>query len=183
MDEKLFENLLGQSERDFFKTVGKKLKLTDAQVEQVRELFHSDYVPALAKVPALPGAVEAVKSTQKRGKLALVTGSTKRQALAVLDAIGLKTMFQAIISCDLYERGKPHPEPYLKAAKRLGATPAKCLAIEDSPAGIASAKAAGIKVVAIRAGNQGKADTSDAHLELASLVDFDLDEIARNLGF
>ncbi len=182
MDEKLFENLLGQSERDFFKTVGKKLKLNDAQVEQVRELFHSDYVPALAKIPPLPGAVEAVRATHARGKIALVTGSTTRQALAVLDALGIKTLFQHIISCDVYEKGKPHPEPYRKAAKKLSAKPEKCLAIEDSPAGIASAKAAGMKVVAVREGNKGKADTSDAHLELSTLKEFNLDEIVRALG-
>ena len=182
MDEKLFENLLGQSERDFFKTVGKKLKLTDAQIEQVRELFHSDYVPALAKIPPLPGAIEAVRATHARAKIALVTGSTQRQALAVLEALGIKNLFQHIVACDHYEVGKPHPEPYRKAAKKLNAKPEKCLAIEDSPAGIASARAAGMKVVAIREGNKGKADISDAHLELPSLLEFDLDAVARALG-
>ena len=182
MDEKLFENLLGQSERDFFKTVGKKLKLNDKQVEQVRELFHSDYVPALAKIPPLPGAIEAVRASHARGKIALVTGSTMRQALAVLEALGLKPLFQHIISCDVYDKGKPHPEPYRKAAKKLGANPEKCLAIEDSPAGIASAKAAGMKVVAVREGNKGKADISDAHMEISTLLEFDIDQIAKALG-
>lgn len=182
MDEALFENLLGQSEHDFFKTVGKKFKLTPAQVEQVRELFHSDYVPALANIPPLPGAIEAVRATHARTKIALVTGSTTRQALAVLEALGLKPLFQHIISCDVYDKGKPHPEPYRKAAKKLNAKPDKCLAIEDSPAGIAAAKAAGMKVVAVREGNKGKVDTSDAHLELPTLREFDLDLIIKALG-
>jgi HAD superfamily hydrolase (TIGR01509 family) len=182
MDEALFENLLGQSERDFFKTVGKKFKLTDVQIEQVRELFHSDYVPALAKIPPLPGAIEAVRACHAQSKIALVTGSTTRQAMAVLEALGLKQLFQHIISCDVYEKGKPHPEPYRKAAKKLNVKPEKCIAIEDSPAGIASAKAAGMKVVAVREGNKGKADISDAHLELPTLREFDLKQISKALG-
>ncbi|CAG1773073.1 phosphoglycolate phosphatase [uncultured bacterium] len=182
MDEKLFENLLGQSERDFFKGVGKKFKLNDEQVEQIRELFHSDYVPALAKIPPLPGALDAVRHSHTRHKIALVTGSTKRQALAVLEALGLQKQFEHIISCDIYENGKPHPEPYLTAAKKLKARPEKSLAVEDSPAGIASALAAGMKVVAVHEGNKGKADTSGAHIELPTLEVFNLDEIARDLG-
>jgi HAD superfamily hydrolase (TIGR01509 family) len=182
MDEALFANLLGQSERDFFKGVGKKFKLSDEQVEQVRELFHSDYVPALAKIPPLSGAVDAVKHSHTRHKIALVTGSTTRQAMAVLEALGLKSFFQHIISCDVYAKGKPHPEPYLTAAKKLKADPEKCVAVEDSPAGIASAIAAGMKVVAVHEGNKGKADTSGAHIQLPTLEVFNLDEITRDLG-
>ncbi|HRJ77361.1 MAG: Phosphorylated carbohydrates phosphatase [Planctomycetes bacterium] len=182
MDETLFENLLGQSENDFFATVGRKFGFTREQVEQVRELFHSDYVPALATIAPLPGAVAAVHHSHERFPIALVTGSTQRQALAVLDALDLKSCFEIIVACDHYERGKPHPEPYLSAAARLKANPARCLAVEDSPAGIASARAAGMKVVAVHAGNKGKADTSQAHLQLPTLEVFNLVEIADELG-
>ena len=123
-----------------------------------------------------------MRACHAQSKIALVTGSTTRQAMAVLEALGLKQLFQHIISCDVYEKGKPHPEPYRKAAKKLNVKPEKCLAIEDSPAGIASARAAGMKVVAVREGNKGKADISDAHLELPTLREFDLKQITKALG-
>ncbi len=182
MDEALFANLLGQSENDFFATVGRKFGFTSEQIEQVRELFNSDYVPALQHVPPLPGALDAVRHSHERHPIALVTGSTRRQAIAVLDALGLKPLFETIVACDHYKQGKPHPEPYLAAAKLLKASPDKCLAVEDSPAGIASARAAGMKVVAVHEGNKGKADTSAAHVELPTLEVFNLDELARELG-
>ncbi|MCC6573557.1 MAG: HAD family phosphatase [Planctomycetes bacterium] len=182
LDESLFHSLLGQSENDFFDTVQRLFGLNDAEVQEIGARFNHDYVPRLSDIPALPGAVEAVRHTQLAGPIALVTGSTLKQAEAVVKALRVKGLFDEIVACDHYERGKPHPEPYLMAAKKLGVKADKCLAIEDSPSGVKAAKAAGMKVIGVHEGNKGKYDIAHADLEIPSLVDFDLLKVAKSLG-
>ena len=182
LDESLFHSLLGQSENDFFDSVQRLFGLNDAEVQEIGARFNHDYVPQLASVPPLSGAVEAVKHTQLAGPIALVTGSTLKQADAVIKALKLKGLFDEVVACDHYEHGKPHPEPYLMAAKKLGVKPVKCLAIEDSPSGVKAAKAAGMKVVGVHEGNKGKYDIAHADLQLPTLVGFDLLNVAKSLG-
>jgi beta-phosphoglucomutase-like phosphatase (HAD superfamily) len=79
---------------------------------------------------------------------ALVTMSYRRLVEAVLAGLPAGT-FTTVVAGDDVSRGKPHPEPYLTAAARLGAAPADCVAIEDSPTGVASAEAAGVPVLAV----------------------------------
>ena len=79
---------------------------------------------------------------------ALVTMSYARLAQAVIQQLPIDT-FTVVVTGDMVERGKPHPEPYLLAAQRLSLAPGECVAIEDSPTGVASATAAGMPVLAV----------------------------------
>ena len=92
---------------------------------------------------ALPGAAELLARAH-----AIVTSCSPLLADARLRAAGLPTP-AVLITQDLTARGKPHPDPYLAAAAALGADPAECLVIEDAPAGIAAARAAGMTVWAV----------------------------------
>jgi sugar-phosphatase len=92
---------------------------------------------------ALPGAAELLARAH-----AIVTSCGPLLADARLRAAGLATP-AVLITQDLTARGKPHPDPYLAAAAALGADPAECLVIEDAPAGIAAARAAGMTVWAV----------------------------------
>src|SRR5690606_29051873 len=132
------------------------------RVAELREHFDAAYIPMLAGVPALPGATEKVREFARYAPQALVTGSSSAQAAAVLDALGLRGEFRHVVACDMYDRGKPDPTPYLMAAELLGVDAADCLAIEDSPSGVTAARAAGIKVVGIHEGNQGKYNIAHA---------------------
>jgi beta-phosphoglucomutase-like phosphatase (HAD superfamily) len=80
---------------------------------------------------------------------AVATSATPQNAHASLTRIGLADTFAVIISAADVSTGKPHPEPYLKAAAGLGVPPANCLVIEDSVSGIRAAKAAGAKCLAM----------------------------------
>ncbi len=175
----LFNSLLGQSELDFYQHMVKRYSLNMANIFAIKSAFDTDYIPRLKDVPALPGAVEKVREFATRAPQALVTGSTGAQAAAVLEALDLSDAFQFIVSCDHYGRGKPDPEPFLTAAKLLEVEPAKCLAIEDSPSGVTAARAAGVKVVGVHEGNQGKYDISHADLVLPSLLELDWDALHR----
>jgi HAD superfamily hydrolase (TIGR01509 family) len=107
-------------------------------VDQVRE----------RGVTVMPGAASLVAEVAASGlPYALVTSSQRRFVDAVLARTGLR--FPAVVCGSDVTRGKPDPEPYLLAARRLGVPPARCLALEDSPAGVSAAEAAGCAVVAV----------------------------------
>jgi HAD superfamily hydrolase (TIGR01509 family) len=96
-----------------------------------------------------PGARELLAEQQRAGvPAALVTMSYRRLAAAVVDALPAGT-FDAVVVGDEVTRGKPHPEPYLTAARLLGVEASRCVAIEDSAPGAASAQAAGCHVLAV----------------------------------
>jgi len=100
-------------------------------------------------IPWRPGARELLAELgRERVPCALVTMSYRRLALAVLDALPAGS-FTAVVAGDDVTHGKPHPEPYLTAAARLGVVPGDCVAIEDSPTGLASAVAAGVPALGV----------------------------------
>jgi HAD superfamily hydrolase (TIGR01509 family) len=99
--------------------------------------------------PWLPGAIDAVRRIGSRWPLALASSSNRELIDGVLSAGGLSELFRATVSSEEVERGKPAPDVYLEAARRLGIAPGRCTAIEDSRNGIRSAKAARMLCVAI----------------------------------
>ena len=99
-------------------------------------------------VPLQPGARELLAEVAAAGlPHALVTSSERRFMDAVLARTGLR--FDVLVCANDVSMTKPDPEPYLLAAKLLGADPARCVALEDSPNGVASAEAAGCRVIAV----------------------------------
>lgn len=100
-------------------------------------------------LPLVPGAVAAVRRTAEAFPLALASSSNREIFEAVLELAGLADCFRVTVSSEEVERGKPAPDVYLEAARRLEVAPRRCAAVEDSHAGIRSAKAAGMRVVAI----------------------------------
>ena len=99
-------------------------------------------------VTIMPGAAELVAEVEAAGlPYALVTSSQRRFVDAVLPQIGLR--FPVVVCANDVTRGKPDPEPYLLAARRLGADPGQCLVLEDSLTGVTAAEAAGCRVVAV----------------------------------
>ncbi|HEU5245338.1 MAG TPA: HAD family phosphatase [Gaiellaceae bacterium] len=101
------------------------------------------------ELPLLPGAEEAVRRAAAAFPLALASSSNREVFEAVLELAGLADCFRATVSSEEVERGKPAPDVYLEAARRLDIEPERCTAVEDSHAGIRSAKTAGLRVVAI----------------------------------
>jgi sugar-phosphatase len=125
-----------------------------------------DEVDDAGSVVAYPGAAELLAGPIP---IAVVTSGSTELATARLRGAGLEPP-DILITADKIERGKPDPEPFLLGARGLGVDPARCLALEDAPAGIESALAAGIPVVAFRTSHP------EAELERATLV---LDSLAE----
>jgi HAD superfamily hydrolase (TIGR01509 family) len=124
------------------------------------------------ELPVIPGAPEAVERLAAEWPLAVASSSNRPLIDLVLDLSGLARFFRATVSSEEVPRGKPAPDVYLEAARRLGVATERCAAVEDSDSGIRSAKAAGMRVVAIP--NRRYPPSADA-LALAHVV---LDGIA-----
>lgn len=126
----------------------------DAEVPEEPEEINRDVVELMLEayrreLPLLPGAKEAVRRAAAAFPLALASSSNREIFEAVLELAGLADCFEATVSSEEVARGKPAPDVYLEAARRLGVPPERCTAVEDSHAGIRSAKSAGMRVVAI----------------------------------
>ncbi|TWG08223.1 HAD family hydrolase [Saccharopolyspora dendranthemae] len=101
-------------------------------------------------LPWRPGAEEALRRTKELGlPTALVTSTIRPLTDMALDTLGHDSFDVTVCGDEVDGKNKPDPEPYLKAARLLGVDPADCVAVEDSPTGVASAEAAGCAVLAI----------------------------------
>ena len=120
-----------------------------------------------ADPPLIPGAVDAVRGLAERWPLGLASSSTRRLIATVLEVAGLTSAFAVIVSSEEVPRGKPAPDVYEAALARLGVDPLDAVAVEDSSAGIRSAAAAGMRVVAIPNPHYPPADDA---LGLADIV-------------
>jgi len=101
------------------------------------------------ELPLFGGAVSAVERLAARCPLGLASSSNRELIDLVLELSDLAEYFKATVSSEEVPRGKPAPDVYLEAARRLGVAPNRCAAVEDSENGIRSAKAAGMRVLAI----------------------------------
>ena len=110
-------------------------------VETVRrkEKYYLGLIPEVVPVPEV---LEIVKCMHGMVPLSVASGGHRELVEATLDVFGIRDLFQAIVCAEDYERGKPHPEPFLLAAKLMSVPPEDCVVFEDSPIGIEAAKAA-----------------------------------------
>ena len=125
------------------------------------------------RLPLIPGAAEAVEQLAARLPLGLASSSNRELIDFVLEVSGLAGHFTATVSSEEVARGKPAPDVYLEAARRLDVRPERCAAVEDSEAGIRSAKAAGMRVLAVPNPHFPPADDAlaEADVVLASIAE------------
>ena len=146
-------------------------EISELVVARLMERYRQD-------VPLLPGAVETVRATAKRWPLGLASSSNRPVIDLVLELAGLAPCFRVTLSSEEVGRGKPAPDVYLEAARKLGVDPTRCAATEDSTNGIKSAKAAGMFVAAIPRPDFPPAREA---LELADVVLESLEELPAAL--
>lgn len=132
---------------DYLSAVGRTdlcvQELIDANAAAYARRFPNDVRP-------FPDAMLALQEASARGyRLAIVSGGRNSEIAAVVERFGLASLLDVTVGGDDVPAGKPDPAPYLTGAERLGLAPQQCLVIEDSPAGIASAIAAGMRCLAI----------------------------------
>lgn len=133
-----------------------------------------------ANAVAAEGLEWLLGGIKKRGlRIGLATSSRTNWTEAILKRLGVTEDFEAIATTDMVDAAKPAPDLYLLAAGKLGVSPERCLALEDTPRGIASAKAAGMTAVAVRTESTAGMDISAADYAIDRLTDFDFAWLAR----
>jgi HAD superfamily hydrolase (TIGR01509 family) len=123
--------------------------LTESPAEISAEVVRRLEARYREQLPLVPGAVEAVERLAARWPLGLASSSNREVIDLALEVSGMDKFFRATVSSEEVARGKPAPDVYLEAARRLGVAADRCAAIEDSHNGIRAAKAAGMRVVVI----------------------------------
>ena len=146
-------------------------QINDEVVERLEGLYRE-------RLPLIPGALEAVRRQAARRPLAIASSSNRPIIDLFLELTGTAELFRATVSSEEVERGKPAPDVYVEAARRLGVDPTRCAAVEDSENGIRSAAAAGMKVIAIP---NAVFPPSEEALSLAAVVLTSLEELQPEL--
>ena len=130
-------------------------------------------------IEALPGAIELLSSLQKRGIKSVIASSAPPETVRIiLEGLGIEKYFDAIACGREVTEGKPSPQIFLLAAEKLKAEPAGCIVIEDAVAGIAGAKRAGMKCVAVANSHPGD-KLREADLIVASLESVSVDDLTK----
>jgi HAD superfamily hydrolase (TIGR01509 family) len=151
--------------------------ISDFKLTQPREHYSARYRELILESyrehsEPLPGAIELVRGLQAgHMPLAIASSSIRPWVEACLDRIGLLDAFDEIVTGSEVERGKPAPDIYLLTAERLGVEPRSCLVFEDAPAGIQSAKNAGMVCWAVRTEYTRGLELPGPQRELESLVE------------
>jgi HAD superfamily hydrolase (TIGR01509 family) len=142
--------VMGANSRQWSRTMRRRLGIDDedpaierAIVEAVVERYRRE------GAPRIEGAVEAVRRLAADWPVAVASSAHHDVIAAALEATGLTGVFGVVVSSDDVDGGKPEPDVYLEAARRLGLAPERCLVVEDSYNGVRAARAAGMTVVLV----------------------------------
>jgi beta-phosphoglucomutase len=118
------------------------------QLAEKKNKWYVEYINQMTKDEILPGVIEFLELLKSAG-IKIAIGSASKNTITILERIGLKDFFDAIIDGTKISKAKPDPEVFLKAAEELGVRPEECCVFEDAVAGIQAAKSAGMKVIGV----------------------------------
>jgi HAD superfamily hydrolase (TIGR01509 family) len=147
--ESATRDMMGMSSPEWSRYLAEELGV-DLPPEEISDLVLERVLAGYREeLPLVPGAVEAVEGLAARWPLGLASSSNREAIDLVLELSGLERHFAVALSSEEVARGKPAPDVYLEAARRLDVDARECVAVEDSENGIRSANAAGMRVVAV----------------------------------
>ena len=148
-DEEAQRAMMGMSSPEWSRYMHEHVGLPDSPEEIAAEVVRRMETKYRERLPLIDGAAEAVARVGARWSLGVASSSNRELIDLALELSGLERLFQATVSSEEVERGKPAPDVYLEACRRLGVDAPRAAAVEDSHAGIRSAKAAAMRVLAI----------------------------------
>ena len=167
--------MMGMSSPEWSRYMHEQIGLAETPEEINRIVVERMLEKYAGGPPWLPGAIAAVERAAARYPLGLASSSNRELIDVVLGAGGITGLFRATVSSEEVARGKPAPDVYLEAARRLGVEPSTCAAVEDSHNGIRSAKEAGMACVAIPNERFPPGDAvREADAVVASIAELDL---------
>ncbi len=173
------KKIMGLNQKDSVRLLKETFGLDESPDEILRtrlEILLELYEKELRLVDGIPEILKILDS-EKHIKTALASGSPMRVIEFVLNKFSLTDTFRIKVSGDCVGKGKPHPDIYLEAARRLGVNPGECVAIEDSINGIVSAKAAGMRCIAVPDPRIATEDYPQADIFRKSVSEIRLEDI------
>jgi HAD superfamily hydrolase (TIGR01509 family) len=147
--EQAQRDMMGMSSQEWSRYMHDAIGLAETPDEINAEVVRRMAARYRGSLPLIPGAVDAVRRIGAVWPLGLASSSNRPLIDLALELMGVSELFNATVSSEEVGRGKPAPDVYLEAARRLGVDPSRTAAVEDSHNGIRSARAAGMRVVAI----------------------------------
>jgi HAD superfamily hydrolase (TIGR01509 family) len=141
--------MMGMSSTEWSRYLHEELGLAASPQELNDEVVRRMLQRYREHLPLIEGAVAAVRRLAGEFTVAVASSSNRPLIEAVLAEAGIADLFAAVVSSEEVARGKPAPDVYLEAARRLGVEPGRCAAVEDSSNGIRAAHAAGMRVLAL----------------------------------
>ena len=170
--------MMGMSSREWSRYMHEEVGVPDPPEQISAEVVRRLGAVYRERLPLIPGALQAVRRIGADRPLAIASSSNRPLIDLFLELTGTAEAFGATVSSEEVERGKPAPDVYLEAARRLGIDPDRCAAVEDSENGLRSAAAAGMQVIAIP---NSVFPPGDEALSLAAVVLASLDELQPEL--
>jgi beta-phosphoglucomutase len=174
-----FLSVFGRPSRDIIRILfgGDRSDEEIARMDDRKEALYRDGIRDA--VPAMPGAVSLIEALLQAGlRLAVASSGPPENIDLVLDSLGIRGRFGAVVTGFDVRRGKPDPECFLLAAARLGVAPARSVVIEDAPAGIEAARRAGMKAVAL-VGSHPPEKLRGADLIVSNLEELSFESVMR----
>ncbi len=169
LDPQDAEHITGRTWESAYQFLFKKYEIPVSKAEAKKKMISHYRKIIQQNLTIVPGSVDAIRSLAEYYPLGLVSGSGRSEILWALDQLKVRNHFKIILGAEDYPQSKPQPDGYLKAIQLMHAESASCLVFEDSTAGIASARAAGMWVIAITSTNHFNQDLSRAHLKIKDL--------------
>ena len=171
--EKKFRETFGRQNRDIIPLLfgGSMDERRVEELSETKERYYRDLVKG--DVPALPGAADLVRNCHAAGLRLAVGSSGHPENIAIaLQALGVDGLIECVVSGKDVTIGKPDPQVFLMAAERIGVSASSCVVIEDAPAGVDAALAAGMVVIGVTTGHP-RERLARAHLVVDGLNELD----------
>jgi HAD superfamily hydrolase (TIGR01509 family) len=130
-------------------TDGANLELKVGDVQKAAERKEEYFLEMIDQVKPIEAVLQIARRWYGIKPMAVASGGFRRQIERTLDALGIRRLFNTVVCVEDYARGKPFPDPFLEAARRLNVPPAECVVFEDSPLGVQAAEAAGMQFVIV----------------------------------
>jgi HAD superfamily hydrolase (TIGR01509 family) len=170
-----YAEIIGHSVENAWQWVLDRYGITASPGRFLRE-YNAAVLKLLARpVEPLPGVRALIAELRRRGvPVGLASASLRQWVDATVRGLGLEDAFDATVSASEVKRSKPAPDLYLAAAQKLGVPPERCMAVEDTPAGVAAAKAAGMYTVQVRAASTALDPIPEADAVIDDYTQFDM---------
>ena len=174
--QQLYEQFAGVPDKELYASVLGEHGLPDKAEEAVKAKWVIMEKHLHERIVPVSGVLELIDMLRSKGtfKLAVASSSTSPFINLVLSTLGLKHKFDSITSADEVKQGKPHPDIFLLAARKLNVKPGECLVIEDAPMGMRAAKRAGMKCVGL---------VKDQHMSAENKRNYPADLLITDLNF